>query len=60
MNPRPLDEVVQVRKLPEGGAELHGRAAGIAFVLVLDDVAALALADDLTIACQRPLRAVAA
>lgn len=59
MNPRPLDEVVEVRKV-DGGAELHGRAAGIAFVLVMDDVAALALADDLTIACQRPLRAVAA
>ncbi len=57
---RPLDDVVAVRKLPGGGAELHAVADGVSFVLRLDDVAALALADDLTIACQRPLQAVAA
>lgn len=57
---RPLDEVVAVRKLPDGGVELHATADGEGFVLVLDDIAGLALADDLTIACERPLRAVAA
>lgn len=59
MTPRPLDEVVQVRKAPEGGVVLHDVAADKA-LLALDFTAALALADDLTIAAQRPLSMVAA
>lgn len=59
MTPSPLDEVVQVRKTPTG-AEVHVAGEGGRFVLVLDAIAALSLADDLTIACQIPLRAVAA
>ncbi len=56
---RPLDDVVAVRKRPEGGAEVFCVATDET-LLVLDQVAGLALADDLTIACQRPLQAVAA
>jgi hypothetical protein len=57
--PRPLDEVVAVRKHPEGGVVLHDVVADEPLIR-LDDLAGLALADDLTLACQRPLRAVAA
>ena len=58
-DPRPLDEVVAVHKRPSGGVELHAIADGEGFVLTLDDAAGLALADDLTVACERP-REVAA
>lgn len=56
---RPLDDVVAVRQRPEGGVELYAVVDGRS-VLVLDAAAALALADDLTRACERPLKAVAA
>lgn len=55
---KPLDDVVAVRKRPEGGAEVIAVASGETLIR-LDDVAALALADDLTRSCERPLRAVA-
>lgn len=55
---KPLDEVVAVRPLPEGGVELHCVAADRP-LLRLDALAALTLADELTRACQLPLRAVA-
>ncbi len=59
MSPKPLDEVVEVRKT-RAGVELHVTGEGGRFVLALDAIAALALADDLTRACERPLQAVAA
>lgn len=55
---KPLDDVVQVRKRPEGGVELIAVADGLP-LLVLDPLAALTLADELTMAAERPLRAVA-
>lgn len=45
--------------LPEGGAEIRS-VADDAPLLRLDWTAALALADDLTMVAERPLRAVAA
>lgn len=56
--PRPLDEVVEVRKHPDGGVVLHDLATDEPLI-ALDVFAALALADDLTMAAERPLRAVA-
>ena len=56
---RPLDDVVAVRKHPEGGVALVSVASGLP-LLVLDALAALTLADELTMAAELPLRAVAA
>lgn len=56
---KPLDDVVAVRQRPEGGVELVAVADGLP-LLALDPLAALTLADELTMAAELPLRAVAA
>lgn len=56
---KPLDDIISVHKQPGGGVELHATADGLGFVLRLDPLAALTLADELTMVAERPLRAVA-
>lgn len=56
---KPLDDILSVHRLPDGGVELHAAADGEGFVLALDPLAALTLADELTMAAELPLRAVA-
>jgi hypothetical protein len=56
---KPLDQVVAVRKSSSEYTEVYSVATGRA-MLRLDQVAALALADDLTRCNERPLRAAVA
>ena len=51
--------IITVQPTPEG-VELHAVAAGQRVVLRLDSPAGLTLADEITMACERKLEAVAA
>lgn len=57
---KPLDDVAKVHPQSGGGVEIHAEADGEGFILRLDCMAALTLADEITRIAERPLRVVAA